>query len=305
METIFIGNYIRQRRRELNLTQEQLCAGICDPATLSRIETGHQTPTRARLNALLQRLGLPDTRYYAIVSKNELEIEALKKEITACNILDRVDEGFEKLAQLEELAEPDDTLTLQFILRTNALLGRLDGRYSQAEQLELLLRAICLTIPQFQMEAISSFLYTFEEAKIINHIAGIYSNSDQLEKAIFIYEQLLNYIRLHYQEILTENGLLPLVLHNYARALALNKQYRESIRIAEDGWQSCIRYGHHQFLPGYFAIMGECYHFIGDDIQSKKFYTFAYYLYNALGNKRNLSAVVKESKEYISLEFEF
>ena len=81
MKNVFLGEYIKQRRLDLGLTQEQLCDGICEPMTLSRLENGKQTPSRNRINALLQRLGLPDDRYFALLSKNELEMEALQKEI--------------------------------------------------------------------------------------------------------------------------------------------------------------------------------------------------------------------------------
>ena len=59
-------------------------------------ENGRQTPSRTRINAILQRLGLPDDRYYALVTPEELEIEALEKEIVACNALKHVNEGFDK-----------------------------------------------------------------------------------------------------------------------------------------------------------------------------------------------------------------
>lgn len=74
MKNIPIGAYIRQQRRTLKLTQEQVCDGICDPVTLSRIETNKQTPGRNLLNALLQRLDMPDARYYALSSNHELEM---------------------------------------------------------------------------------------------------------------------------------------------------------------------------------------------------------------------------------------
>jgi len=76
MKNVFLGEYIKQRRLDLGLTQEQLCDGICEPMTLSRLENGKQTPSRNRINALLQRLGLPDDRYFALLSKNELEMYA-------------------------------------------------------------------------------------------------------------------------------------------------------------------------------------------------------------------------------------
>ncbi len=93
MKNVFLGEYIKQRRLDLGLTQEQLCDGICEPVTLSRLENGKQTPSRNRINALLQRLGLPDDRYFALLSKNELEMEALQKEIVACNVTEKVPDG--------------------------------------------------------------------------------------------------------------------------------------------------------------------------------------------------------------------
>ena len=44
MKNVFLGEYIKQRRLDLGLTQEQLCDGICEPMTLSRLENGKQTP---------------------------------------------------------------------------------------------------------------------------------------------------------------------------------------------------------------------------------------------------------------------
>ena len=44
MQNYKLGEYIRQRRLDLGLTQEQVCAGICESVTLSRFENGKQTP---------------------------------------------------------------------------------------------------------------------------------------------------------------------------------------------------------------------------------------------------------------------
>ena len=86
------------------------------------LKTENRLPDRNRINAILQRLGLPDGRYYALVTPEELEIEALKKEIVACNALKRVEDGFDKISQLEKIVKPDDQITQQFILRSKVLL---------------------------------------------------------------------------------------------------------------------------------------------------------------------------------------
>jgi len=102
---------MKQRRLELGLTQEELCEGICEPITISRMENGRQTPSRNRINALLQRLGLPDDRYFALLSKREEEIAALQKEIIACSVQRDTAHGWELLGQLEQITEPDDHVT--------------------------------------------------------------------------------------------------------------------------------------------------------------------------------------------------
>lgn len=295
MKNVFLGEYIKQRRLDLGLTQEQLCDGICEPVTLSRLENGKQTPSRNRINALLQRLGLPDDRYFALLSKNELEMEALQKEIVACNATEKVPEGFEKLA------DPDDQIAQQFALRSRVLLGRLDGRYTPLEQIDLLMQAIQLTVPRFDLESIESFLYTRDEITIINQIGLAYSDAGQNKKAAEIYYQLLKYVRKHFKETITSIGVLPLVLYNYARVLDLCGRYEEGAALAKEGREACIQYGHYQVLPRCLEIEAECRHFMGDDEISKELYYQSYYLCKVIEYQVGLEIVKKEAKEYLDL----
>lgn len=301
MQNFFLGDYIKQKRLDLGLTQEQLCDGICEPMTLSRLENGKQTPSRNRINALLQRMGLPDDRYFALLSKNELEMEALQKEIVACNVTERVAEGFEKLAQFEALAAPDDQIAQQFILSSKVLLGRLDGRYMPREQIGMLMQAIRLTVPRFDLENIESFLYTKDEITIINQIGLAYSDDGQNKKAAEIYYQLLRYVRKHFKETITLIGALPLVLYNYARVLDLCGRYEEGAELAQECRKACIQYGHYQELPRCLEIEAECRHFMGDEEISKELYYQSYYLCKVVEYQVGLEIVKKEAKEYLNL----
>lgn len=301
MQNFFLGDYIKQKRLDLGLTQEQLCEGICEPMTLSRLENGKQTPSRNRINALLQRMGLPDDRFFALLSKNELEMEALQKEIVACNVTEQVAEGFEKLAQFEALAAPDDQIAQQFILSSKVLLGRLDGRYMPREQIDMLMQAIRLTVPRFDLENIESFLYTKDEITIINQIGLAYSDDGQNKKAAEIYYQLLRYVRKHFKETITLIGALPLVLYNYARVLDLCGRYEEGAELAQECRKACIQYGHYQELPRCLEIEAECRHFMGDEEISKELYYQSYYLCKVVEYQVGLEIVKKEAKEYLNL----
>ena len=304
MKNVFLGEYIKQRRLDLGLTQEQLCEGICEPMTLSRLENGKQTPSRNRINALLQRLGLPDDRYFALLSKNELEMEALQKEIVACNVTEKVPEGFEKLAQFEKLADPDDPIAQQFALRSKVLLGRLARRYTPQERIDLLMQAIRLTVPRFELDQIEQFLYSRDELKIINQIGIAYSDEGQNEKAAEIYAQLLRYMRKHFQETITSIGVLPMILYNYARVLDLCGRYKEGAELAQECRKACIQYGHYRFLPSCLEIEAECRHFMGDDKNSRELYHQSYYLCKVIDYQIGLKIIKKEAKEYLGIELE-
>ena len=44
MKNVFLGEYVKQRRLDLGLTQEQLCYGICEPMTLPDWKMGNRPP---------------------------------------------------------------------------------------------------------------------------------------------------------------------------------------------------------------------------------------------------------------------
>lgn len=309
MEKYFIGEIIRQKRTELGLKQCQLCEGICEPTTMSRIESGKQMPGLNTLKNLLQRLGLSDERYYALVSKNEMQIADLQTEIVSANVFKDPQRGLPKIAELEELADPDDHLLHQFILRSKASLGkREDGQivaYSLDEKLDMLFKAIRLTVPNFDIDAIVDGLYSIDEVKVINHIATVYSDLKQHEKAISIYDQLLQYINKHFQNILQSGGLLPLVAFNYARELDLIGRYTDAIEIAETGWKACTQYGQYRYLAPTIAIIAECNHFWGDDSKSKEYYRQSYYIYKAVDDERGARVITAEAKKYFGEDFSF
>ncbi len=309
MKEFPIGEVIRQRRIELGLTQEELCEGIYEPPTMSRIETGRQTPSRTKLNVLLQRLGLPDDRYYALLSDNETKIADLQKEIVSCNVLGKEKKGLEMINELEEIADPQDTTIQQFILRSKVILGKLENGeikpYSFEQKLEILFQAIHLTSPRFNIEEIDRGLYGLDEVKVINQIALTYSRNDEHKKAVDIYYQLLRYIKKHFQNILQSGGLLPLVCYNYARELDLVKRYEDALEIAQLGWQACVQYGQYRNLPVIIALMAECYHFLNDDNKSIEYYRQAYYIHKAIGNEKSIGVIMSETKKYFGNDFSF
>lgn len=311
MEMVFLGDFIRSRRKELGLSQEKLSEGICEKMSISRMERGVQTPAHNTVIAILERLGLPNDRYFTLLSKEEQELAALQREITSYGMRYDAELGgekeaarqraFELLKKLEAMTRQNDRITQQYILRTKALIGTPDGAYSIDETLEMLMQAIRLTVPRFNLEHINEFLYSMEEIKVINHIAGVYAENGQHKKAVDISGQLLTYVKDHNQGIIYAGGLIPMVAHNYARELGILGLYSEAVEAAELGLQVSRKCGYHKSVAGLLHTIAESSHFLGNDEKSIDFYYQAYYYYKGIGNESDRALLAEEIHKYLGI----
>lgn len=314
MKEVFLGEVIRQRRLELGLTQEELCEGICEPMTISRFENGRQTPSRNRIKAIFQRLGLPDDRFFGLLSAKEMQISNIEEEITSCHVrFERAApeeknnirvQTLEKHRELESVMEKDDTLSRQLILRSKYLLGTEFGPYSFEEGLSMLLEAIHMTSPKFDLDQIRQGLYTENEIKLINNIATCYLRAGRHYDAIDVLKQLLQYLQTNLQKIPPNRAQIPLVAFNYARELEIVKRYEDAIEIGEYAKKICIDYGYYLTLPGTLMILAECHYHLGDHEKSAELYRQAYHLFKVLEDERNLAIIKTEAKEFLGLELD-
>ena len=312
MEEMLIGPYIRQKRLDKGWTLEYLCDGICTAPTLSRIETNTRTPSSSVLKALLERLGLPAGQFFALLSENDIAMDRLQKKIRDEIIRFRRaaepdqsairEQILHNLKTLEELGGEDNRFVQQFVLGMKASIGRPEGPYSPEEQLEMLLEAIRLTVPRFDLKRIASFSYTVEEIMLVNQIARAYANSGNRKKAIGISSQLLKYIEKNNARLNHYPRQFCLVVSNCAIDLAYEKLYERAVTLAEKGRKVCLERGEYQFLPTFTAVLAECWYFLGDLEKSTALYHQAYILYKSFGDSSNLTIMQQEMKERLGLE---
>ncbi len=312
MRYMLIGEYIKSRRLDMELKQEDVFEGICSAATFSRLENNKQTPGRSTINALLNRLDLPDDRFFALLSEQELRIDVLRKSIRGDQILFKKataenrpairERALQKLAELEQIMDKDDAVTLQYIRSTKITLGKPEGPYCFQERLDLLMEAIRLTIPRFDLDKIDQFRYSLEEMAILNKIALTYSREGKLKEAVSIYSQLLMYIEKNDVELPNNLNHFCLISHNYAIALAKGQQYKQAIEVAERGQQMGIMYGDYLQLPGFLAIQAECYFFLGEKEKSACLYFQACYLYKAINDEHEFRHIQQEMYEHLGLK---
>ncbi len=315
MQEVLIGEYMKNHREAHGMTQSELCAGICDPSTLSRLERGRQTPGRDTIYALLHRLGLPEDRVFVLVTEHDVEIRKLKQEIKAHMIeFEKADQGdrsrlreqiLPELKRLEDITAEDDMINRQCILSAQVTLGTPDGPYPPAQRRRLLEKAIRMTVPGFSLDKVESFRYRLTEMTLINKLARTLSMEGKREEAIDLYRRLLQHIEENGRDLEDFPGLFCLIAHNYAINLGLAGRYPEALKLAEQGQQVSVRYGSYLFLPGFLATQAECQFFLGEREKSADLYTKAGYLLKIIENKRDLDALRKEMYEHLKMDLPF
>lgn len=306
MKAYNIGDCIRQLREEQNVNQEDLCHGLCNKSTLSRIERGCHVPSIGTVALLLQRLGVNEDSLSFLLGTTEMEISNLHKEIEALNAQKKYDEALQKIGQMEQLTDPKDRVMQQFLLRSKALAGYLqDGQrvdYDNLTKREMLLRAIELTHPHFSLDNIGKCLLGIDEIKTINQIAITYSDAGDRRYAIHIYRQLFEYPRSRFYNTEAEVSVVTMLAYNYSTLLGRERRYEECIEYAQMGYEACIKYNKARMLGGLLLNWGYALQKLGQEEESKSKIKDSYHAYRLMQRFPEAENVKKYAKETFGLE---
>lgn len=297
MEKFNIGEILRSHRLAQKITQEQLCEGICDPSTISRIENGRYIPSKDMLILLLQRLGVVGTRYYGLASFDELELEELKLEIKNANSHGDYKTALELLDKLEKQFPSPNEVTKQFVIWSRAINGSIkDGRavpFAYEDKMKMLLDAIHITVPRLDLEDISSSLLGLDEIMIIADIANAYFHLEDRLEAIEIYRQLLKYTQNHLMDISEACMIIPLITYNYSFALGYEHRYKEELKVVQIGIDCCVQYSK-SVLLGELLINKACALYeLGEQNEAKRCALRSFYILDTLGQTKKADSVRK------------
>ena len=207
---------------------------------------------------------------------------------------------WKKIARLETLVVPQDKLAQQFILRAKALAGyECDGKrcpYDYPTQRQMLMQALDMTHPNFDLEKIERCLLSIEDMKSLNQIAITYSETGDRRFAIRIYEQLMKYPR---NRLFNNEALLtvtPMLCYNFSRLLGRERRYEEELEIAQYGYDISLKYDKARLLGGLLLNMGCALHELGRDEESKEKLIDSYYAYRLINNKKSCALVANYAK---------
>ncbi len=306
MRDMKIGDIIRERRKNLNLTQEQLCEGICEPLTLSRIENGKAVPTYSHLRALLSRLGLPEGRYFVQERANEDAIRMIRHKLHTLSgyydaAIDRSAlsaRALSLIGQLEDMLSAQDIPDLQFAVYMKVYFHRDPSDAPlYADLCEQLLSAIRLSLPRFTMETISEGVYSLEETQMIVLLGEILRRMGEQEKALTVLHDIHQYVQDHVHSITHPSRFLPLTAVTYAKALCQSGNYEQALDLSQEGIHCCLQYGYCGQLPYLLETEAFCLEQLDQLALADTAWKESYALFSATGNERGMLRTAEKIRQ--------
>lgn len=242
MDNLYFGEIIRIRREELNMKQKELCEGVCERSTLSKIERGKNECSKYLAEVFLQRLGLPMDFYYASSSKTGIEQLKIKNKI---NDAIRMRE-YDKLPELIEIGnqvQDNNLLFKQFIVETEGIYAlRVEKDIPKAR--ELLLSAMRVLHEKFELDSEWKFRFITEEYYIMNILANTYVSEEKYDIAIEIFKKLLERAEKSFVHEDEESiRIIIMLMYNLSRSYGRTNHFVECLEISEKAIELCKRFG--------------------------------------------------------------
>ncbi len=297
MATYAIGHVLRRLREYKKLTQEDLSDGICSTVTLSKIENGVQSPRKEHFEALMQRLGYSadnffctfyaDDEYAAFEKTEELKLAIANFDFPKARGL---------IAQLEGDRFFAKEFNLQLLLSSKAAV-LLHERQDLDQALALLLQALQITIPKFQLDRIGDLFLTHEEIVAINMIAILYYDQGMLEQAIDILLQLKDRLDKTYVDEKEKARTYPMIVYNLTKYLIEAKRFNDALPLCETTRRFCSRNGAVDLLPFIVFNQACCLCEMGNPDPCTELFRQAYYALRLVENYTHANEVRNEVLE--------
>lgn len=249
MSVCNIGEYIKEKRQRMGLTQKQLCSGICALPTMSRIESGERLPNREIALQLFQRLGISSEIYFNYTTKTDLEVLDLINQARQSYIVRDTETVKELFLQLKGRYENIAVVEKQFCRLLETVL-KIDSNELSYENALLVFEDILrMTCPDYRLDNLPR-LMSFEEITALNNIAICYAHMDRRDISINIYYAMKAYYENYGSGSVEARITLPTMYFNFSNQLGLSGRYDECVRICEDSIKFMLFTGRLRDLAG-------------------------------------------------------
>ncbi len=253
-ECLLIHEVIRNARLEKGIKQVELCQGICEPETLSRIEMGKENPSKQNYRQISERLDLSREWNSSFIDTEDFELFELKKEIEGLISLRKYKEAqqlFDKLTPKLDKAKIKNKQYLGFI---DTVLKRRTGDISDCEAEKQMTELLKLTW-HGGLNVSGRRDLSRHEVYILNNIAILKKAKGDIDRAIEISKGVINNFCRSKYGFKKRYTSIAVIIRNLTSHLEENDQLEEALELCEKGLAFELECGHcgqiSKFLANY------------------------------------------------------
>ncbi|PHC54904.1 transcriptional regulator [Bacillus toyonensis] len=231
MEFYDLGITIKDIRIKKNISQSELCHGICSQSQISKIEKGMIYPSSILLYQLSERLGIDPNNIFALTQNKKLKyVKNVKYVMRDCAKQKQYKELYEIVKQEKKQNNFQSKEDKQFLIWHEAI-AIFEVNRSTKTALTLLNHALELTLTN------SDFL-SEREIDIMQTMAIFYAEHKEYEKSINILRRCLtNFNKLDFPR---DKEIKLKIILNSAKFLDLTYQHEKAIKYLDKGIKLAI-----------------------------------------------------------------
>jgi len=231
MEFNDLGITIKELRIKKNISQSELCHGICSQSQISKIEKGVIYPSSILLYQLSERLSVDPNNIFALTQNKKLKyIDNVKYVIKDCIRQHQYTELYEIVTKEKNLNNFQTKEDKQFLLWHEAIAIYLVNN-SIKSALTLLNNALKLTLTNID------FL-SEREIDIMQTMAIFHAENKEYKKSINILRRCLtNFNKLDFPR---DKEIKLKIIYNLSKCLSYTCQYEEALKYIDKGIQLAI-----------------------------------------------------------------
>lgn len=286
-----LASRLKNRRKELKLSQKELAEGICKQGQISRLENGEFTPGSQLLYQLAKKLNVSmDYFFDEDISDENTDLTEFKK-IAKTFIFNNNYESLQYIYELEK--EKRYRLSLS------------DKRYM--DWIASLVDFYFYDKKEVAIERLEKILGSFHQGDInylrmSNTLFNFYAETENLARFTFIKEDLVEIFKQLKLNTIEELELTIKFNYNLGRYYWLQGNIELAIKQVTTTIKLCKDYQTTYLLAHLFLLLGNLSKHFSDKSEVRGYFELAHFLYKHIDDNKEMALTVEH---YISEEFKY
>ncbi|QOR67321.1 helix-turn-helix domain-containing protein [Cytobacillus suaedae] len=246
MEGSSLGALIKDLRKHMGLTQQELADNICTQAQISKLENGSETPSSFILYELSKKLGVDMNYFFEMTSTPRIDYVHDVFDQIRHHINQREYKEVDQIIHQEKHSPLFSALSSQQFMLWHEAICDFYIRSEPSKSIQKL--NIALTMVQRAKH------YSERQIQIITSRAIIYNEIEAFERSIELFEEA----HFHLKKLIRLKDPLTLsrILYGYSKSLSSIGKYDQSISVCTQGISYTLKHESLYLLGEFFYQKG-------------------------------------------------